>query len=337
MGSTHETAEWSITESPVSLLALPEDALGYLISHLDEADIFSVAITCTQLAHVCCTESMWRAFCMRIWPLLGCCSEVAVFPPVSWRQLHSDRCKKFPLGLASILDQSIHCAKCCSASSSVDGARVLQADQLASLLLGVRVLLGSSFPAAIHYDEVEAEGSTPPSNTERALQGWVQRLVCALSAEVVLQDLCMWARDIAASLDEWYDDVITTSTSMLRRRATLVRVLQARSALALIETEVLAGALDIETEVQPRYLEEYGQSGELPSSNASAAINLATRWTLLGLSAAVKEIDASIYSLELEGFNLTVPPSDCPSIELEGHWWWGCRVPLHCHGRLHGC
>ena len=59
-------------------------------------------------------------------------------------------------------------------------------------------------------------------------------------------------------------------------------------------------------------------------------------WAQHGVGEAIKAIVDAHQSLELEGFNVSVPPHLRPGVP-QTHVWWAARPPIHASGRLHYC
>ena len=97
-----------------------------------------------------------------------------------------------------------------------------------------------------------------------------------------------------------------------QRREVLQRALRAASALGFLQDEVITSS---ETE---------------PSFALSP-------WKAAGLPSVIEAIASAVTSLELEGFNVAVPPALCPGSLPASHQWWRARPPLHANGRLHYC
>ena len=60
-------------------------------------------------------------------------------------------------------------------------------------------------------------------------------------------------------------------------------------------------------------------------------------WSAAGLSGASEAIASALASLELEGFNVAIPPSLLPGRVPQSHRWWLARQPMHAAGRIHYC
>ena len=158
---------------------------------------------------------------------------------------------------------------------------------------------------------VFATSTTPLAHVEG--QAWARVLRSALCHPALLEAMERWAAARAAALDDFYEGCGGTASANLARRTLLLQALRAASALKFAHDEVI----------------------ELQDDDDEEAA--AATWKAAGLPRAIDEIASSVASLELEGFNVAIPPHLLPARMPSSHRWWMARPPLHASGRIHYC
>lgn len=136
---------------------------------------------------------------------------------------------------------------------------------------------------------------------------WLGAISSPCAQPAFIQVLSCWAKTRADALDAFYEGCESGScTAILARRSLLLQAMRAASALRFLQDHVLdtAGLM---------------------------------MWSAAGLSGASEAIASALASLELEGFNVAIPPSLLPGRVPQSHRWWLARQPMHAAGRIHYC
>lgn len=135
---------------------------------------------------------------------------------------------------------------------------------------------------------------------------WARRVGIILQeAPGVLEALSMWAYSLVAELETWYDAPAGAST-LIDLRQGLVRALSGRSAV-----QVMADMLRIDAHAAPT-----------------------DAWASARLPDAATEIESTIHSMAMEGFNMSVPLHMRPVGIPPHHVWWLAAPPMHRDGLM---
>lgn len=143
------------------------------------------------------------------------------------------------------------------------------------------------------------------SSESRALPGlecppvtrWASRLCHLLSEASVQQSVGKWTSAILAQLDDFYDPLRVRATLQL----TLLRALRCASALALLRNEVVS-------------------LGGVVHENGKPLVG-----DILG-GVGPERVQEALQSLEMEGFDVSVPPSLRPARLPRTHAWWHAQT-----------
>jgi len=293
----------------MSLLALSDDVVLNVLEHVDVAQVAAAAASCSKLAALCSSDTLWQTLVQSRWPLMqyGAPSLVRCDgAPSSWRDVHRARVS-LPRWRATwtYMDEVEHMLPLLDAELAE-----AQCERLVALLLGIF-----------------CTGQPVSPTDDREGRSWAWRLATtSLVSDSVLSILSTWSKTLAASLDAYYD---WPSPPLSDLRAGLVRALRGASALAVLRDEVLLPVASCAVAVQV-------------SNSAGASVGAPLRastlvlWAEHGLEAAVSEVASAMESLEMEGFVVAVPHHLRPNVP-RSHSWWHARTPIHAMGRLHMC
>lgn len=289
------------------LLLLSDDAVTHVLAHLDIEAVAAAAKSCTKMHALSSNDSLWRMLAIARWPLLPACpllprSGANAEAGSPWRELHRKRAElprwRELCGLMDELEHTLAAGGAPSASAS-------WGERLAALVLAVFGLA----PEVARNDSPPTSPHSPGSTSEA--RAWVRRVTASLRSPAVLLALRAWGAGLGKELEAFYEYPSVSEPELKRG---LVRALRGASALSLLREEFV--------------LREPKDDGRCP------ALEL---WAAHGLDSAVDEIASGMRSLEMEGFNVAIPPSHRPAHVPASHDWWRARPPLHSSGRIHYC
>uniref|UniRef100_A0A7S0J8S5 F-box domain-containing protein n=1 Tax=Calcidiscus leptoporus TaxID=127549 RepID=A0A7S0J8S5_9EUKA len=323
------------------LLNLADDIILRLLTFArDERDVLAAACCSTALAVICRTEALWQVLCIRRWPKLRNPSIAAPLfvQSASWRALHQQRARcKYWRELCVLLDESIDMVSASAAratSAPVETAAEVHTEAEAPCAFASSVVVSVSQWAvglaklviAIHSARNKGNRRLADTADEPEMHRFRKVFRHALLDACRLGALRSWAAASARSLDAWYDYAMLSTSldadsaaGVRELRARLRTAQEARSALELLYTELKTGSeegddLDCGCRIQPPAHEEHASFLEL--------------WEHAELPIAIHDIETSILSLEMEGFNVAVPPGARPEGIPQSHWWWWCKPPM---------
>lgn len=143
----------------------------------------------------------------------------------------------------------------------------------------------------------------------------------ALAHPERLGTLERWARARSDALDDFYEGCgLGSATASLARRSVILDAMRCASALTFVQDELMSAS---------------HHDGWVGAADLAAAAG--AQWAAAGLPAAIESIASGLASLELEGFNVAIPPHLQPPHVPRAHKWWQARPPLHASGRIHYC
>ena len=141
--------------------------------------------------------------------------------------------------------------------------------------------------------------------TKHGVEGlvWTHELTSAMlsTSHETLSELKKWAVRCEARLDEFYENGHGSAPERMKAlREVLLKALRGASALRFLLDHCIL--------------------------NCDRSTDTTAAWQRAGLPDALSALTSGLASLELEGFNVAVPPSQCPGKMPSSHAWWGAKV-----------
>ena len=162
-----------IGKGGMSLLALSDDVVLNVLEHADVAQVAAAAASCSKLAALCSSDTLWQTLVQSRWPLMQ------YGAPSSWRDVHRARVS-LPRWRAtwSYMDEVEHMLPLLDAELAE-----AQCERLVALLLGIF-----------------CTGQPVSPTDDREGRSWAWRLATtSLVSDSVLSILSTWSKTLAAS------------------------------------------------------------------------------------------------------------------------------------------
>ena len=306
------------TSEAVTFADLDDDSLVQILlcSH-DIGDVATFGACSKHLAHLSRSDSLWRCFVKSQWPLLPA-EQVA--PSQPWRDIYRGRTLLMPswryfLGRMDEVQDLF--SKLAGGAVRTEDKRDADCNRLAACLISI-----------FCTDELSRHGtrasSAAPSAERRAVldythgRAWARQLTllaCQPSAQDAIRE---WTCNTTSSLDEFYEPGI----SPMALRGTLLNALRCASALSIVESQVSTVGSS----------EESSEPGAaLEAGDAAWRLRLEDwghrKWQHR-VGQLRQQVEEALASLEMEGFDVSVPPSLRPAhVPRTGHAWWHAQTP----------
>ena len=294
--------------SPTELMDLNDDSLTHILKcSADVSGIAAAAACCKHFSKLAASDAVWKHAVECRWPLLPPSSAESTG---SWREFHRQR-STMPSWRYFIvrMDEVEHLLR--QLAHGADDPERKLCDRLAAVLLAVfcsaercEFMFAQNFPA-------------PGAPGFDGWLAWTRRVAELLREPRVCAAVREWTTVVTASLDEFYERAFSRS----EHRAKLLRAMRCASALRLFEDELILTAAIVAG----------SSDGVSLASKASADEKVAT----FKSAVASQRVEESLQSLEMEGFDVSVPPAYRPArlpthhAGRLGHFWWFAHAPVH--------
>mmetsp|Transcript_17732 Transcript_17732/g.29588 ORF Transcript_17732/g.29588 Transcript_17732/m.29588 type:complete len:310 (+) Transcript_17732:280-1209(+) len=285
----HETRDVDVTDETVELTSLNGDILMLILSYCEESGVAAMAACCKRFMPIACGDTLWKDLVIVRWPRLSAAEMLTIG---SWRDFHRERSLLIPSWryFLVLMDEIEHLFGLLAASEADSSNSISICNQIATSLVAIF--------CTTKLLKCRSMGLSDCVLGYSHGRRWARRLCGLICTPAACHALLDWTAVILEQLDDFYDPHRPRG----ELQAILISSLRCASALTFLKDEI--GVFIT------------------PTVAASDEVRFAFQRAV-----SPERVAEALRSLEMEGFDVSVPPALRPArLPHLGHAWWNAQT-----------